>query len=203
MARVGYKEDGYVRKRETGIGDRKKTNLGCDHVSDEGIEVLKVQVGALILVLDDDPDPLHKCREGDVGGVGLASSAGEQGDEAVSSVDDERSGVAAPRERPRVAVVRQDRHLDRVHVAQDIVLAGVGHELGERADGGEGSESAFDDTADGLPPEVLAVGVVNVSGGEHIPQWKEAFRGILELRGDVDSVIRESLELLAGDLGAC
>jgi hypothetical protein len=79
--------------------------------------------------------------------------------------------------------VRQDSHLGRVYMAQDGVLVYVGYELGERADGGKGRESAFNGAADALPLEILAVRVVNILGSKRATKREEASLGVLELGG--------------------
>jgi len=97
--------------------------------------------------------------------------------------------------------VRKNGKLERLQVAGGEVLAYIGPEAGESADGGLGSEAALENTTNAVALEIHVVGVVDLLGGEHASEGKEAVVGVLEQGWDIIAVVDQALELPTGQLG--
>lgn len=174
-------------------------NLG--HVGEGFLKVVKIQIGTGELLLDEFPDPLEESGESDVGAIrSLVRPASEQRNKLAGGGDDERSRTTSFGEGAGVVLVRKDGHLERLHIAGNEVLADERHKPGERADGGVGSEAALENATNAIALEVQSVGVVDLIGGEHASESKEAVFGVLELGWDVDTFLHQGFELRRGQL---
>lgn len=78
-------------------------------------------------------------------------------------------------------LVGEDGDLERLHIAGPEVLADKRHEPREGSDGGVGGEATLEDTTNAIAFEVQVGGVVDLVGGQHASETKEAVVGVLEV----------------------
>ena len=101
---------------------KKETNLV--------VVVVPVEVGAVELDQDEEPELMHGRTEGNVQRVGPARSTSEQSNKSTEGVDDDRSTITAPGKRTRVVVVGVDRRFNQVDIACGEVPANARQDSG-------------------------------------------------------------------------
>jgi len=92
---------------------RWKNTINLDHVAEEALEVVEIEVGTRELVIDEGPDPFHERSEGNIRRIGsLVRSTSEQGNKSAEAINDESSRITTPGEHIKIIVVRKDRYFD-------------------------------------------------------------------------------------------
>ena len=81
--------------------------------------------------------------------------------------------------------------------------ADVASELCHGTDGHISGGTTFDNTADGVSDEVLAIRVIDLVSSKHASDSSETSLGVFELGGHIIAVIHQLDEISDGDLGAC
>ena len=152
-------------------------------VGKEGHEVFEIQVRTRELFAHELPDPFEEGGIGDVRAIrSFVRPTSKQRHEPAENFNDEGSGVASFGEGARLVLVIENGQLDRLLMAYGEVLSNKTHKLAQTIDSKTGHVAVFENAMNGIALSVLAVGVLDLVGGENASKLQETVVGELELR---------------------
>jgi len=173
---------------------KKETNLVI--VGEEGLKVFEIQVRTGELLAHDFPNPFEGSGIGDVGAIRTpVRPASKQANKPSENVDNERSRIAAFGESAKFVLVIENGQLDRILVGCGEVLANKRHELSQTTDSETGHVAVFENATNRIALGVLAVGVLDLVGGENASKVQETVDGELELRRYIVASIDQAQQL--------
>ena len=167
------------------------------------LDRVEVEVGTWELGLDDAvPEPEHWGAVSDVRRFGGTSTTGKLETEIVMGTGYLGPRVPAFGERTGVVIVRIDSCFDGVEGAEDVVVAHVRLEPVKTTNRRAGSVTVLDDVSYWIAFQVLAVGLLDLSGGENALEPVKTIVGVVELGGRVTSRVHSRHELAGLNFGA-
>ena len=102
----------------------------------------------------------------------------------------------------RLVLVVENGQLDRLLMACGEVLSYKGHKLAKTTDSETGHVAVFENAMNGIALSVLAVGVLDLVGGENASKVQETVVWELELRRYIVASIDQVQQLRLGVLGS-